>query len=118
MVLPSDFVDAQGRSDRLARRTGLGVGGRPEFFFEPATEEEAARLHLFATARGIVSAGVRLGIVGPLEAQATLLRAGALAEAVRAATAGRAPEEAAASSPLLDLVQSHQDRLYSRLFQS
>lgn len=83
-----------------------------------ATEEQAAGLHLFATARGIVSAGVRLGIVGPLEAQATLLRAGALAEAVRAATAGRAPEEAAASSPLLDLVQSHQDRLYSRLFQS
>ena len=39
-------------------------------------------------------------------------------EAVLAATAGRAPEEAAASSPLLELVQSHQDRLYSRLFQS
>jgi UDP-N-acetylmuramate dehydrogenase len=42
VVLPSDFVEAQHRSDRLGRRTGLGVGGRPEFFFEPATEEDAA----------------------------------------------------------------------------
>jgi urease accessory protein len=83
-----------------------------------ASEDEAARLHLFLVARGIVSAGVRLGLVGPLEAQAALVRAGAIAQAVLAASAGRAPEDAAATSPLLDLLQSHQDRLYSRLFQS
>ena len=83
-----------------------------------AGAEEACRLHLFTAARGIVSAGVRLGLLGPLEAQGALSRAGAVAEAVLAATAGRAPEEAAATSPLLDLLQSHQDRLYSRLFQS
>ncbi|BDG03350.1 urease accessory protein UreF [Anaeromyxobacter oryzae] len=83
-----------------------------------AAADHAARLHLFVVARGVVSAGVRLGLVGPLEAQAALLRAGAVAEAVLAATAGRAPEDAAATSPLLDLLQSHQDRLYSRLFQS
>ncbi|WP_242333214.1 MULTISPECIES: urease accessory protein UreF [Anaeromyxobacter] len=83
-----------------------------------ASEEEAARLHLFLAARGIVSAGVRLGLCGPLEAQAALVRAGAVADAVLAATAGRPPEEAAAASPLLELLQSHQDRLYSRLFQS
>jgi urease accessory protein len=83
-----------------------------------ASEDEAARLHLFLVARGVVSAGVRLGLIGPLEAQATLVRAGATAEAVLAASGGRAPEDAAASSPLLDLLQSHQDRLYSRLFQS
>jgi urease accessory protein len=57
-------------------------------------------------------------VTGALEAQGALLRAGAVAEEVLVATAGRAPEEAAASSPLLDLLQSHQDRLYSRLFQS
>ncbi|HSD21461.1 MAG TPA: urease accessory UreF family protein [Anaeromyxobacter sp.] len=83
-----------------------------------ASEEEAAQLYLFVVARGIVSAGVRLGLIGPLEAQAALARAGAVAETVLAASAGRAPEDAAASSPLLDLLQSHQDRLYSRLFQS
>jgi urease accessory protein len=83
-----------------------------------ASEEEAARLHLFLVARGILSAGVRLGVMGPLEAQAALLRAGDVAEAVLSAHRGRVPEEAAASSPLLDLLQSHQDRLYSRLFQS
>jgi urease accessory protein len=83
-----------------------------------ASEDEAGRLHLFLAARGILSAGVRLGLCGPLEAQAGLVRAGAVAETVLAATAGRAPEDAAASSPLLELLQSHQDRLYSRLFQS
>lgn len=83
-----------------------------------ADPEEACRLHLFTAARGAISAGVRLGVVGPLEAQGALRRAGAVAEAVLAASAGRAPEEAAATSPLLDLLQSHQDRLYSRLFQS
>jgi UDP-N-acetylmuramate dehydrogenase len=44
VVLPSDFAEARSRSDRLARRTGLGVGGRPEFLFEPATEEDAAAI--------------------------------------------------------------------------
>jgi urease accessory protein len=81
-------------------------------------EEEACRLYLFTAARGMLSAGVRLGLVGPLEAQAALRRAGEIAEVVLAATSGRTPEEAAATSPLLDLLQSHQDRLYSRLFQS
>lgn len=83
-----------------------------------AGEEEARRLFLFQAARGVASAAVRLGAVGPLEAQGLLARARAAAEAVAAATAGRAPEEAAATSPLLDLWQAHQDRLYSRLFRS
>ena len=56
-----------------------------------AGAEEACRLHLFTAARGMVSAGVRLGLLGPLEAQGALSRAGAVAEAVLAATAGRPP---------------------------
>ncbi|WP_242393913.1 urease accessory protein UreF [Anaeromyxobacter oryzisoli] len=107
-----DEVRRDGLAGHLAPACGALLGRLG------VAEEDAARLHLYWVARGIVSAGVRLGLVGPLEAQATLLRASAVAEAVRAATAGRSPEEAAASSPLLDLVQSHQDRLYSRLFQS
>ncbi|HEX9242367.1 MAG TPA: urease accessory UreF family protein [Anaeromyxobacter sp.] len=107
-----DEVRRGGLAGHLAPVSGavLGLLG--------ATPEEGARLHLFFVARGIMSAGVRLGVTGPLEAQAALARAGAVAESVLAETAGRAPEDAAATSPLLDLVQSHQPRLYSRLFQS
>jgi urease accessory protein len=61
---------------------------------------------------------VRLGIVGPLETQRLLDGVGATAERVLAATVGRSVEEAAAASPLLELLQSQQDRLYSRLFRS
>ncbi len=83
-----------------------------------AAEEDARRLFLFQGARALVSAAVRLGVVGPLEAQALLARAGEAAERALAATADLPPEEAASSAPLLDLLQGHQDRLYSRLFQS
>jgi urease accessory protein len=83
-----------------------------------ASEADCARLFLFQTARGLFSAAVRLGLAGPFEAQELLARAGAMAEAVSVSCGGRPPEEAAAASPLLDLLQSHHDRLYSRLFQS
>ncbi|GEJ55448.1 urease accessory protein UreF [Anaeromyxobacter diazotrophicus] len=78
----------------------------------------ARSLFLFQTARGVLSAAVRLGAAGPLEVQGLLALARRTGEAVSAATAGRAPEEAASTSPLLDLWQAHQDRLYSRLFRS
>jgi urease accessory protein len=83
-----------------------------------AGSEEARRLFLFGAARGMTSAGVRLGLVGPLGAQRVLDGVGAVAERVLAATEGRLPEDAAATSPLLELFQSQQDRLYSRLFRS
>jgi urease accessory protein len=83
-----------------------------------AASDDVARLFLFHSARGVVSAGVRLGLVGPLEAQELLAAAGPIAAAVQGACAGRALSEVAASAPLLDLLQGHQDRLYSRLFQS
>lgn len=83
-----------------------------------AAEETNARLYLFHAARGLLSAAVRLGLAGPMEAQALLAGAGPTAAAVARACAGRAPEQAHGSAPILDLLQSHQDRLYSRLFQS
>ncbi len=83
-----------------------------------AGAEELRRWVLFTAARGIVSAGVRLGAAGPLEAQRLLAGAAAVADEVLAATAELAPEDAASASPLLDLLQGQQDRLYSRLFQS
>jgi urease accessory protein len=83
-----------------------------------AGEEEARRVFLFQGARCVVSAAVRLGVVGPLEAQALLAGAASSAERALAATVALAPEEAASGAPVLDLLQGHQDRLYSRLFQS
>jgi urease accessory protein len=83
-----------------------------------ADADTARRLFLFATVRGVLAAAVRLGLAGPLEAQSLQARlAPELADALRACEA-IGVEEAAAASPLVDLVQGHQDRLYSRLFQS
>ncbi|MGC3999281.1 MAG: urease accessory UreF family protein [Anaeromyxobacter sp.] len=80
--------------------------------------EEVRRLYLFQAVRALVSAGVRLGAAGPLEAQALLARLAPEAEAALRASEGCPPEEACGAAPLLDLLQGQQDRLYSRLFQS
>jgi len=76
------------------------------------SEADAVQLFLFINLRGLVSAAVRLGIVGPLEGQA-----------IQFATLQRADvstinAEPAQASPMLDIWQGVQDRLYSRLFQS
>lgn len=81
-------------------------------------EPDLARLFLFICLRGLVSAAVRLGIVGPLEAQAVQWRLGREAEACLLSRADAGVEEAAHTAPLLDLLQGAHDRLYSRLFQS
>lgn len=83
-----------------------------------ATPDAARRLFLFQGARAAVSAAVRLGVLGPLQAQSLLAGAAAEAERALAGTEHLHPEDAAASAPVLDLLQGHQDRLYSRLFQS
>ncbi len=80
--------------------------------------EQSARLFLFVTLRGLVSSAVRLGIVGPMEAQAIQHRLAPQAETV-AARCGKMPvEEIAHTAPLLEIWGASQDRLYSRLFQT
>jgi urease accessory protein len=83
-----------------------------------ADRGEAERLFLSGALRSLVAAAVRLGAAGPLEGQALQARLADEAERVAMACGGRAPDDAAASDPLVDLFQMHQDRLYSRLFQS
>jgi len=79
---------------------------------------EAARLFLFGTARGTLSAAVRLGIAGTTDAQRMLSeRAGDLDRTIQRC-GDLAIEDAAQTSPLIDLWQASHDRLYSRLFQS
>jgi urease accessory protein len=61
---------------------------------------------------------VRLGVVGGFVAQQLQQSLAVEIDAAIAACASMAPEDVAQSAPLLDLVQSTHDRLYSRLFQS
>jgi len=81
-------------------------------------KREAQRLFLFLGLRGSLSAGVRLGVVGPLEAQRLLAKAAPVLEAALERCAAIGSEDAAQTAPLHDLFQGTQDRLYSRLFQS
>ena len=80
--------------------------------------ETAARLFFFNHLRGAVAAAVRLNIVGPMDAQAIQHQLSPVAEAVLKACASLTLEDIAQTSPLLELWQGGQDRLYSRLFQS
>jgi urease accessory protein len=80
--------------------------------------EDTARLFLFGAARGMLSAAVRLGITGTTDAQRILAeRSGDLDRTIRRC-GDLAIDDAAQTSPLLDLWQASHDRLYSRLFQS
>lgn len=80
--------------------------------------ERAVSVYLFGQARGVLSAAVRLGLVGPSEGQTIL---DALGERLSAATtiAITTPlAEAANVSPLLELRAQLHDALYARLFLS
>jgi urease accessory protein len=78
----------------------------------------AERLFAFHSLRTIVSAAVRLGIVGPLEAQGMQHRLAPRAEEMLASAQRRAFDDVATTAPLLEVWQGAQDRLYSRLFQT
>lgn len=80
--------------------------------------EDAGEMFMYTSMRGIVSAAVRLGIVGPLEGQRIghLLSDNARAFAIRFV---HSPvEELAGASPIIEVAAGMADRLYSRLFQS
>jgi urease accessory protein len=79
---------------------------------------DAVNLFCFQHLRGVVSAAVRLGIVGPMEAQTLQHRLGPCAREVANRCQDLGVGDAAQTAPLLDLWQGTQDRLYSRLFQS
>ena len=75
-------------------------------------------LYLHVTARGVLSAAVRLGAVGPHAAQRMHDRLAGEATAVLAACADRSPADAAHSAPLAELFANQHDALPARLFQS
>lgn len=80
--------------------------------------ETACRIFLFIHLRGLVSSAVRLGLVGPLEGQGIQYQLTGNLESVFAECLNVDYNDAAQTSPLFEIWQANQDRLYSRLFQS
>jgi urease accessory protein len=78
---------------------------------------QSHNLFLFLHLRGFISAAVRLGIIGPLQAQQIQSRTTPISGVPASAGTSPAPTPVQIN-PLLDLIQMTQDRLYSRLFQS
>jgi urease accessory protein len=81
-------------------------------------QSDALGLYLHSALRAILSAAVRLGVVGPHEAQRIQDRHGPTLDRVLAACARLRASEAANVAPVVDVVAATHDRLYARLFQS
>ncbi len=81
-------------------------------------EADAQRLFLSLGVRGVLSAGVRLGVAGTHEAQRLQHALGGLLTEVLQRCGELDLDALAQTSPLLDLCSGTHDRLYSRLFQS
>jgi urease accessory protein len=78
----------------------------------------AARLFFFLHLRGLVAGAIRLGIAGPMEAQAWQHRLASRAHDILSRCEHLAVAEVAQTAPLLEIWQGTHDRLYSRLFQT
>ena len=79
---------------------------------------ETLGVFLHYALRGTLSAAVRLGVVGPLEAQRMHGMAMPTLDAVLYTCATIAPDAAANTAPILDIVAATHDELYARMFQS
>jgi urease accessory protein len=116
-VWPSPAMDlARDQASRLCAHLGPVTG--VVFRTVGVPLDTAQQLLLFGTARGVVSAAVRLGILGSYEAQRLQVDAVPLLEACSARSARFDDDDLAQVAPIPDLLQATHDRLYSRLFQS
>jgi urease accessory protein len=82
------------------------------------SRETTIRMFFFNHLRAMLAATVRLNIVGPMEAQVLQHRLSMKAEEILSRCGWLTVDDLAQTSPLLELWQGAQDRLYSRLFQS
>lgn len=83
-----------------------------------ASPDAARRVFLHLSLRGLSSAAVRLGVLGPHLAQRMHFDLHERLERVATECAGLSIEDAAWTAPLQELLGGTHDRLYSRLFQS
>jgi len=82
------------------------------------SKEKTQRVHLFLFVRAIISAAVRLSLVGPYLAQRLLTQSHPIVESVLQDCKGLSSQQADQRNPLLDIIQGCHDSLYSRLFNS
>jgi urease accessory protein len=80
--------------------------------------DETQRLALHLGLRSLLSAAVRLGLVGPFESQAIQREAHPTLDAVLSACSALGDDALAQTSPVAELFAMTHDRLYTRLFQS
>lgn len=111
---PLRALELQAKSLRGHYAPLVGAAGRA--LSVPA--DVIQRLFLFQIVRGILAAAVRLGIVGGYEAQRLQSDCAGLLDAVHARCRCLDERHLTQTAPLLDILQSAHDRLYSRLFQS
>jgi len=116
-VWPNDSLIA---FERAVRRTHAHVapvtGVTLRFLGAPLPVVQ--RLVLYVTARGILSAAVRLGLAASYEAQQLQAQSATDLDAVLARCGDLDEHDLAQATPLVDVLQAAHDRLYSRLFQS
>jgi len=82
------------------------------------SRDDALATYLHLATRSVLSSAVRLGVLGPTEAQAVHLRLHPTLEAACVRARAYSLDDVAQSAPIVELFQATQDRLYSRLFQS
>lgn len=75
-------------------------------------------LYLYLALRGVTSAAIRLGIVGPHEAQRLQGAMRPTLDSVLSRCEPLRPSEVATVAPLLDIMGATHDGIYSRLFQT
>ena len=81
-------------------------------------EHEVLHLGIFITQRGFISSAVRLGIVGPMQGQTIQFNLADEVEPMATRAMQLVLDDVAQTDPLLEILQSSHDRLYSRLFHS
>jgi urease accessory protein len=78
----------------------------------------AQQMTVFLSYRGVLAAAVRLGLIGPYRAQRLQHECGRDSQAVLRRCGALEESDLTQTAPVIDLLQSSHDRLYSRLFQS
>ncbi len=82
------------------------------------TPEATLAAYLHGAARAILSAAVRLGLLGPLEAQRVLADRAPLLDELIERSSELQPSDAAQTAPLIEIFAALHDRLDGRMFQS
>ncbi len=112
----SDITRLDARARALCGHQAPIVGAALSVLGVPL--ETAQRITMFVTCRGILTAAVRLGIVGPYRAQRLQHECNPIAERMLRECGGSTAGDLTQTAPILDVLQASHDRLYSRLFQS